>query len=72
MQKIYWTEKANGDLLRLYEFLSPVNPKAAINVIHKLTNAPDILVEHPRIGEQLFAYEPREVRKLLVDKYNAL
>ncbi|MBP3194570.1 MAG: type II toxin-antitoxin system RelE/ParE family toxin [Cardiobacteriaceae bacterium] len=69
MQKIYWTEKANNDLLRLYEFLLQVNPKAAINVVNKLTTAPDILLEHCRIGEQLFEYEPREVRKLLVGKY---
>lgn len=32
-------------------------------------NAPDVLVSQPRIGEQRFEYEPREVRKLLVGKY---
>ena len=69
MRKIYWTQKANSDLLRLYEFLLPVNPKAAIEVVNKLTHAPDILLEQCRIGEQLFAYEPREVRKFLIGKY---
>lgn len=73
MQKLYWTEKANSDLLRLYEFLFPVKPKAAIEVVNKLTTAPDILLEQCRIGEQLFEYEPREVRKFLIGKYgNAL
>ena len=69
MYKIYWTEKANSDLLRLYEFLLPVNPQSALNVVDKLTKAPDVLVSQPRIGEQRFEYEPREVRKLLVGKY---
>lgn len=69
MQKLYWTEKANSDLLRLYEFLFPVNPKAAIEVVNKLTTAPNILLEQCRIGEQLFEYEPREVRKFLIGKY---
>ena len=28
-----------------------------------------MLLEHPRIGEQLFRFYPREVRRLLVDAY---
>ncbi|TFL15201.1 type II toxin-antitoxin system RelE/ParE family toxin [Pusillimonas caeni] len=34
-----------------------------------LTKAPTILLTHTRIGEQLFQFEPREVRRILVGEY---
>ena len=37
--------------------------------MHALTKAPIILLTNPRIGEQLFEFEPREVRRLLVKHY---
>lgn len=37
--------------------------------MQKLVRAPQMLLEHPRIGEQLFRFYPREVRSLLVDAY---
>lgn len=35
----------------------------------ELTKAPTILLTNPRIGEQLFQFEPHEVRRILVGKY---
>lgn len=67
--QIKWTSKAHADVARLYEFLAPLNLAAAITVVDTLTAAPDILLAHPRIGKQLFQFAPREVRKLLVGKY---
>lgn len=55
--ELKWTSKALSDLARLYEFLAPVN---------KLST---ILLTNPRIGEQLFQFEPREVRRILVGEY---
>lgn len=67
--KLQWTESGLSDLVRLYDFLSPVNPKAAIAVIRSLTAAAGRLPEHPRIGETIEHYSPREVRRILVGRY---
>lgn len=64
-----WTGKTLSDLARLDEFLAPVNQPAAARAVQALTKAPGILLTHPRIGEQLFQFEPREVRRLLVGQY---
>lgn len=67
--KVAWTTRAVADLARLYEFLAPVNPRAAARVLQSLTAAAGRLLDHPRIGEKLEQYEPREVRRLLVGRY---
>lgn len=64
-----WTSKALSDLTRLYEFLAPVSKPAAIRAVQSLTKAPSILSSNPRIGERLFEFEPREVRRLLAGHY---
>lgn len=66
---IRWTRAALSDLGRLHEFLKPANPVAAASVVNKLANAPDLLVRQPRIGSRLPAFEPKEVRYLLVGDY---
>jgi len=67
--ELKWTSKALSDLARLYEFLAPVNKPAAARTVQALTKAPSILLTNPSIGEQLFEFEPREVRRLLVGQY---
>ena len=67
--ELKWTSKALSDLARLYEFLAPVNKPAAARAVQALTKAPTILLTNPRIGEQLFQFEPREVRRILVGEY---
>lgn len=67
--ELKWTSKALSDLARLYEFLAPVNKPAAARTVQALTKAPAILLTNPRIGEQLFEFEPREVRRLFVGHY---
>ncbi len=64
-----WTSKALSDLARLYEFLAPANKPAAARAVQTLAKAPTILLTNPRIGEQLFQFEPREVRRILVGDY---
>ncbi len=66
---INWTSKALSDLVRLYEFLAPANKQAAARSIQALVKAPSVLLTNPRIGEQLFEFEPREVRRLIVGQY---
>ena len=67
--ELKWTSKALSDLARLYEFLALVNKPAAARAVQGLTQAPTILLTNPRIGEQLFQFEPREVRRILVGEY---
>ncbi|MGA8541187.1 MAG: type II toxin-antitoxin system RelE/ParE family toxin [Terriglobales bacterium] len=67
--KIYWSARALSDLVRLYEFLAPVNRAAAARVVQSLTAAPMRLAVYPRLGEKLEEFEPREVRRILVGNY---
>lgn len=64
-----WTAKASSDLVRLHEHLRPVAPDAAARTVQQLARAPDRLLDYPRIGEKLKAYEPREVRRIIVGNY---
>jgi plasmid stabilization system protein ParE len=67
--ELKWTSKALSDLARLYEFLVPVNKPAAARTVQALSKAPTILLTNARVGEQLFQFEPREVRRILVGQY---
>lgn len=67
--ELRWTSKALSDLVRLYEFLSPLNKQAAAATVQSLTAAPAKLLAQPRIGEKLEEFEPREIRRILVGNY---
>ena len=67
--EVTWTSKALSDLVRLHEFLVPVNKPAAARVVRSLVAAPTGLQVNPRLGERLEEFEPREVRRLLVGRY---
>jgi plasmid stabilization system protein ParE len=67
--ELKWTSKALSDLSRLHGFLAPVNRQAAARAVQSLTTVPARLLEHPRIGEKLEEFEPREVRRILVGHY---
>lgn len=67
--QLKWTSKALADLVRLHDFLAPVNRSAAARTVQSLTAAPTNLLTNPRIGEKLDEFEPREVRRILVGHY---
>ena len=67
--ELKWTRKALADLARLHEFPAPVNRQAAARAVQALAKAPTILLSNPRIGEQLFQFALREVRRILVAQY---
>jgi len=67
--ELKWTSRALSGLAQLYEFLSPVNQQAAAHTVKALTGAPTTLMDSPRIGEQLFEFEFREVRRIVVGQY---
>jgi plasmid stabilization system protein ParE len=64
-----WTPKAHEDLARLHEFLLRRNLRAARRVLPALVSATERLIELPRMGERLEEFEPREVRRFFVGKY---
>lgn len=67
--ELRWTGKAVSDLHRLHDFMTEVNPAAAAKIVRQLVSAPEALLTHPRLGPQLFQFQPREVRHLHVGKY---
>ena len=67
--ELKWTDKALSDLARLYDFLAPVNKLAAARTAQALAAAPGTLLVNPRLGEQLEAFKPRDVRRILVGHY---
>ena len=51
------------------EHLYVANKSAAARAIHLLTQSPTILLSNPRTEEQLFQFEPYEVRRILPGEY---
>lgn len=66
---IKWTSKALSDLVRLYEFLAVKDRSAAARTVQSLSAAPDRLLDQARIGEKLDEFDPREVRRIVVGRY---
>lgn len=67
--KLEWTGRALTDLARMHAFLEPVAPEAAARIIQELVRAAERLIAYPRIGEKLDLYAPREVRRIIVGRY---
>ncbi|KPX22700.1 putative plasmid stabilization system protein [Pseudomonas syringae pv. delphinii] len=67
--ELMWTSKALSDVARLYDFLAVANQPAAAQPVQKLTAAPIMLLSNPRIGERLEEFEPRDVRKIQIGRY---
>ncbi|MHA4869594.1 type II toxin-antitoxin system RelE/ParE family toxin [Duganella sp. PWIR1] len=67
--KLHWSKKALSDLQRLHEFLERGDANAAARTIRALIEAPEVLLANPRIGEPLGQFLPRDVRRILVRRY---
>ncbi|MDE2141986.1 MAG: type II toxin-antitoxin system RelE/ParE family toxin [Elusimicrobia bacterium] len=67
--KLQWTSKGHDDLVLLHAFLAKSDPAAAARAARALVAAPERLLSQPRIGEALDGFEPREVRRLIVGRY---
>ncbi len=67
--QIDWTIAALSDLARLYDFLQPHNPDAAARTVQSHTAAPEQLLLHPRLGEELEEFQPREIRRILIGRF---
>ena len=69
MMELKWTSKALSDVVRLHECLAQADASAAAGVVQALVSAPKHLLNTPRLGEKLIEFIPREVRRILVGRY---
>jgi plasmid stabilization system protein ParE len=67
--ELRWSGRALADLGRLHALLASVNRAAAMPVMRSLTAAPVRLLDHPRLGERLEEFTPREIRRVIVGHY---
>jgi plasmid stabilization system protein ParE len=70
--RLEWTGRASQDLIRVRDFLIPVNPAAALRTVQALRAAAQKLADYPRVGRKIERYGPREVRRLIVKQYEIL
>lgn len=66
--RIEWDDVALQDRERLFEFLYPVNPRAAEQADAELEKAVARLIDNPRLGKVWY----QQARKLLIDKASLL
>ena len=64
-----WTTSARADLVRLYEFLEPVNPRAAALAVRHIVAGAKRIPVHPRLGQRMRQFAGREVRRVLIGDY---
>lgn len=64
-----WTQSARADLIRLHDFQMSLGNVSAKKIIQSLVSAPQTLIQFPRLGEPLEEFKPREIRRLLMGKY---
>ena len=67
--QLLWSDAALSDVERLHAFLSLANPAAAAKSAQALVAAPESLMANPRMGEGLEEFAPRDVRRILVWRY---
>lgn len=67
--KIQWTKTALFDLNRLHDFVTPINPASAQKLLDLVIKATSRIQVHPRLGEQLFNFVPKELRRIVIGKY---
>ena len=70
--EVKWTSSAYRDLIRLHDFLAPVNKSAAKKAVKQLVDEAKLLQSHPLLGVELEAYAPRNVRRLVIGDYEVL
>lgn len=64
-----WTTSARSDLVRLHEFLEPINRRAAAQAVRQLVAGAKRIPARPRLGQRLREFAPREVRRILIGDY---
>ena len=66
-----WTRAADGDLKGTHEFLEAVNPAAAARAARAIVARVRRIRAQPRLGEALPEFADREVRRILLRRYES-
>ena len=64
-----WTTSARADLVRLHEFLEPVNARAAALAVRHIVAGAKRIPARPRLGQRMRQFTGREVRRLPIGDY---
>ena len=64
-----WSPSAYEDLRRIHEFLEPVDPAAAVRAVQAVVARVRRIPAQPRLGERVLGFGEREVRRVLVSRY---
>lgn len=64
-----WARAAYADVRRIHDFLAPVNPSAAVRAARAVVSRVRRIPAQPRLGERLGGFGDREVRRVLVARY---
>jgi plasmid stabilization system protein ParE len=64
-----WTRSAYADLRRIHEFLEPVDAAAAARMALAIVVRARRIPRQPRLGERVPGFGEREVRRILIRKY---
>jgi len=64
-----WTRSAYGDLRRIHDFLEPVDPGAAVRAVRAVVARVRRIPRQPRLGEPVRGFGDREVRRVIVQKF---
>jgi plasmid stabilization system protein ParE len=64
-----WTASAYADLRRIHEFLAPVDAAAAVRSVRAIVARARRIPAQPRLGERLAGFADREVRRVIVQRY---
>jgi len=67
--RVRWTSQSLRDVARLHTFLAEVNRPSGAKVVRSFTAAARQLREHPRSGESLEEFAPRDIRRVIVGPY---
>lgn len=67
--EINWTLKGQDDLERIYRFAHQYSQRHADEVLDRIMSGTADLAVFPRMGSLQNRYEPKEVRKLVLDDY---
>lgn len=67
--RIRWSQQASDDVGRLHAFAASFSPEAGAGVARMLIAAPNVLLDHPRLGERIHRHDDPEVRRLIVGDY---
>ncbi|MCK9516448.1 MAG: type II toxin-antitoxin system RelE/ParE family toxin [Ottowia sp.] len=71
---LQWTSEALSDLVRLHEFLAPMDAPAPVvaAAARELASMPEILLHGPETGVALPVFLPRRVYELTTGHYRIL